>query len=108
MRLKIKEAMMKRVVLYMYSLTFTCVKTMLYEEVKVKISGFEKSRVDRADDGVVVMLEYRKYLKKIMVETKEIRLHNAEMLWKRLDNRKVKIVVGVIYILQKSRTKLVS
>ena len=41
-----------------------------------------------------------------MVETEKIRLHNAEMLWKKLDNEKVKIMIGVIYMPQESRTKI--
>ena len=97
---------MKRIVLEENPVIFACVETKLNKEDKVEIPGFEISRVDRVEDGGGVMLVYRKCLKKIMVETKEIRLHNAEMLWKKLNNGKVKIVIGVIYMPQESRTKI--
>ena len=97
---------MKRIVLEENPVIFACVETKLNKEDKVEIPGYLISRVDRVEDGGGVMLAYRKCLKKIMVETKEIRLHNAEMLWKKLDNGKAKIMIGVIYMPQESRTKI--
>ena len=98
--LKTKQVMMNRIVLEENPVIFACVETKLNEDDKVTIPGYKISRVDRVADGGGVLLAYRQCLQKILVETKEIRIHDAEMLWKKLDNGKVKMVIGVIYMPQ--------
>ena len=39
-----------------------------------------------------------------VVITKEYKENNAEMIWIRVDNNKIKIRIGVIYMTQESRT----
>ena len=103
---KTKQLMMNRIVLEENPVIFACVETKLNKDDVVEIPGYKIDRVDRVEDGGGVFLAYRQCLKKILVEIKEIRLHNAEMLWKKLDNGKVKMVIGVIYMPQESRTKI--
>ena len=75
--------MMNRIVLEENPVIFACVETKLNKDDVVEIPGYKISRVDRVEEGGGVLLAYRQCLKKILVETKEIRLHNAEMLWKK-------------------------
>ena len=54
------------------------------------------------------MLVYKRCLKNIMTTTAEIKIHNAEMLWTKIDNAKNRIInIGVIYMPQESRTPLI-
>ena len=101
---KTKEAMLKRIVAEEEPVIMAVVETKLNDDDVVEIPGYLVKRVNRDEDGGGVLMMYRKCLKKILVVTAEIKIHNAEMLWSKLDNCGVKTKIGVIYMPQESRT----
>ena len=104
---KSKEIMIKRIIGEEEPVLVALVETKLNKNDKVEIPGYEEPlRVDRDEDGGGVLLTYKKCLTNIVIGTTEIRLHNAEMLWAKMDNGKVKFKIGVIYMPQESRTTL--
>ena len=103
---KTKEVMIKRIMMEENPVLMAIVETKLKDDDAVEIPGYEFSRVNRNEDGGGVLLFFRRCLAKIMIEVAETRLHDAEILWNRLDNGKVKIKIGVVYMPQESRTKL--
>ena len=104
---KSKEIMIKRIIGEEEPVLVALVETKLNKNDKVEIPGYEEPlRVDRDEDGGGVLLTYKKCLTNIVIGTTEIRLHNAEMLWAKMDNGKVKVKIGVIYMPQESRTTL--
>ena len=103
---KSKETMLKRIVAEEEPVIMAIVETKLNDEDVVEIPGYKVKRVNRDEEGGGVMLLYRKCLKKVLIVTAEIKLHNAEMLWCKLDNGTVKSKIGVVYMPQESRTTL--
>ena len=103
---KTKEVMIKRIMMEENPVLMAIVETKLKDDDAVEIPGYEFSWVNRNEDGGGVLLFFRRCLVKIMIEVAETRLHDAEILWNRLDNGKVKIKIGVVYMPQESRTKL--
>ena len=49
------------------------------------------ARVDRDSDGGGVMVVFKLSLNKVLVVTAEHKIHDAEMLWQRLDNGRIKM-----------------
>ena len=103
---KSKEIMLKRIVAEEEPVIMAIVEAKLNDKEEVKIPGYKAARVDRDEDGGGVMLLYRKCLRKVLVPTGEVKLHNAEILWCKLDNGIVKSKIGVVYMPQESRTSL--
>ena len=101
--------MIKRIIGEEEPVLVALVETKLNKNDKVEIPGYEEPlRVDRDEDGGGVLLTYKKCLTNIVIGTTEVRLHNAEMLWAKMDNGKVKFKIGVIYMPQESRTTLLT
>ena len=103
---KSKAMMIKRIVSEEEPVIVALVETKLDKEEGVDIPGYEVSRVDRDKDGGGVLLAYKKCMDSIIIETSELKLYNAEILWKKVNNGKVKIKIGVIYMPQECRTTL--
>ena len=82
------------------------VETKLNESDNIEWKDFVIKRVDRDEEGGGVLIAFKKSLTNIMMTIKEYRNHDCEMLWMKLDNGKIKIRIGVIYMPQESRTLL--
>ena len=61
-------------------------------------------RVDRKTDGGGVLIAYKKCLKKLVLVVREER-EDEEMLWLKLDNGKVKMRIGIVYMPQENETR---
>ena len=74
-------------------------ETKLNEGDMSEIEGYIVKRSDRKEEGGGVLLAYREDLKNIM---KVVREENEkfEMLWIKLDNNKVKMRIGIVYMPQ--------
>ena len=102
---KSKEIMIKRIIAEEEPVIIALVETKLKEKEGFTIPGYEITRVDRIGDGGGVLLAYKQSLRKVIVRTAEYRMHDAEILWERLDNGFIKLKIGVIYMPQESRTR---
>ena len=99
--------MIKRVIAEEEPVILALVETKMNKgEVIEKPPGYEIERVDRDEDGGGVMMIFKRSLIKILVATAEYKLHQAEMLWMKLNNGETKLKIGVIYMPQESRTSL--
>ena len=103
---KTKETMLKRIVAEEEPVLLAICETKLNKNDKVAVPGYEIVRVDRDEGGGGVMLLYKQCLRKILLSTAEIKLHNAEILWCKLKNGKINLKIGVIYMPQESRTRV--
>ena len=103
---KSKEAMIKRIIDEEEPVIMALTETKLNSGDVVEIEGYKVVRVDRDEEGGGVLIAYKETLNNIMVCTAKVKLNNAEMLWYKIDNGKVKLKLGVIYMPQESRTKL--
>ena len=97
---KSKETMIRRIIAEEEPVIIALVETKMDKEESLEIPGYENKRVDRIGDGGGVMLAFKRSLVNVIVFTAEYRLHNAEMLWVRLDNGRIKLKIGVIYMPQ--------
>ena len=106
---KTKERMIRRIIAEEEPVVIALTETKMDKDEKVeKIPGYLMSRVDRDSDGGGVMLAYKESLEHLMVSTVEHKLHDAEILWQKMYNNKIKLKIGVIYMPQESRTNLES
>ena len=103
---KTKQMVIKRIIEEEKPTMIAFTETKLNKKDEVKIDGYLIKRVDRDEDGGGVMLAYKPVMKNIMICTAEIKLHNAEILWYKIDNGRAKVNLGVVYMPQESRTKL--
>ena len=104
---KSKEVMIRRIVLEENPVIVALSETKLTkDDPDIKIPGYLSPRVDRDEEGGGVMMMYKESLDHIMVEVARYKLHQAEMLWHRLDNGKIQMKIGVVYMPQESRTSL--
>ena len=104
---KSKEIMIRRIIQEENPVIMALTETkMNKEEKKVDIPGYETKRVDRDSDGGGVMMIYKKSLLKIMIDISTYKIHQAEMLWQKLDNGSTLMKLGIIYMPQESRTSL--
>ena len=79
-------------------------ETKLNEKDTLKIEGYKVKRVDRKTDGGGVLIAYKKCLKKLVLVVREER-EDEEMLWLKLDNGKVKMRIGIVYMPQENETR---
>ena len=79
-------------------------ETKLEEGEIIKLEGYEIERVDREEEGGV-LIAYKKCLKNVMQIVREEK-EDCEMLWMKLDNGKIAIRIGVVYMPQENKTKL--
>ena len=77
----------------------------MYKDYDLKIEGYEIFRNDRNEDGGGVMIAVRKELKFITVEVKKTSEH-VESLWILMNNKKVKLKLGVVYFPQEQDQNL--
>ena len=103
---KSKAVMIKRIIEEEQPVIVALVETKLNKKEPVDIPGYKINRVDRDCEGGGVLMGYRKSMRNVVICTAETRMHNAEMLWQRLDNGKIKMKIGVIYMPQESQTSL--
>ena len=99
-----KEVMIKRIIEEEEPVMIALVETKL--NGKIDIPVYIVSQVDRDSEGGGVLLAYKRSLKRIVVCTNEVKLNQAEMGWHMLDNGKIRLKIGVIYMPQESRTSL--
>ena len=81
-------------------------ETKLAESESFKIEGYGVERVDRVKDGGGgVLIAYKKCLENVVLVVREEK-ENEEMLWLKIDNNKVKLRIGIVYMPQENETKL--
>ena len=96
---KSKEVMIRRIVMEENPVIVALSETKLTkDDPEIKIPGYLSPRVDRDEEGGGVMMMYKESLDHIMVEVARYKLHQAEMLWHRLDNGKIQMKIGVVYM----------
>ena len=103
---KTKENVIKRIIEEENPVIIGLVETKLNKDDQVTIPGYITAPVSRDEEGGGVLIAYKQCLKKITVITKEYKENNAEMIWIRINNNKIKIRIGLIYMPQESRTKV--
>ncbi len=82
------------------------VETKLMEGETIKLPGYEIARVDRDEEGGGVLVALKTTLTNIWICTREYKRHGCEMIWIKMNNNKIKMKIGVVYMPQESRTKL--
>ena len=104
--LKSKEEIVTRIINEENPVILALVETKLNEGDNVTIPGYEIARTDRDEEGGGVLIAYKSCLKNITICVSRYKINNCEMLWIKIDNRKVRIKIGVIYMPQESRTRV--
>ena len=99
---KSKETIVKRIIEEENPVMVALVETNLEDADNVGIDGYEVTKVDRTDGGGGVLLAYKRCLKNVIVCVSEYKKHDCEMVWHRIDNGKIKMRIGVIYMPQES------
>ena len=74
------------------------------DEVIEQIEGYVVKRKDRKQQGGGVMLIYRKDLESMVMEEED--LVEDEILWMSIQNKNIKIKVGVVYMPQENKTRV--
>ncbi len=77
----------------------------LDEHESLKLEGYEVKRVDRKSGAGGVMIAYKKCLKNMVVVVREEK-EMEEMLWIKIDNKKVKLRIGIVYMPQEKDVKV--
>ena len=80
-------------------------ETWMDEAYKLELEGYVIYRNDRNEDGGGVMLAIRKEIKNITVEVKRTK-ESVESLWILINNTKIKIRIGVMYLPQEADQNL--
>ena len=80
-------------------------ETKLGEIESLNLEGYEIRRVDRKSGGGGVMIAYKQCLKNVVVVVREEK-GAEEMLWVKIDNGKVKLRIGIVYMPQEKDTKV--
>ena len=78
-------------------------ETWLNDSQDFKIDGYEVRRNDRDDIGGGILLAVREEIKNIVTETCRTE-KGYESIWIVIDNTKVKLKMGIIYMPQESKT----
>ena len=101
--LKTKNLSLERIIEEERPTIIGLTETKLNETDKFEINGYEVKRVDRKKEGGGVLIAFKKCLKNVVVVVREE--HDAEeMLWVKIDNQKVKLRIGIIYMPQECVT----
>ena len=104
--LKSKITTTKRIIEEEKPVMVALIETNLNEGEKIELPGYKIARLDREEEGGGVIIAFKETLSNIWICTREYKKHGCEMVWVKLNNTKVKIKIGVIYMPQESRTKL--
>ena len=80
-------------------------ETKLDEEETFDIQGYTVRRVDRKSGAGGVMIAYKECLKNVTVVLREEK-GVEEMLWIKVDNGRVKLRIGIVYMPQENDTKV--
>ena len=104
--IKCKKTTLERIIEEENPVLVAIVETKLEKEEKIELPGYKVTPVNRNEEGGGALLAIRNNLTNLVVSTNEYKQHGAEMVWIKLDNTKVKIKIGVIYMPQESRTNL--
>ena len=106
--LKTKMTTTKRIIEEEKPVMFALVETKLRKNdvIETEFPDYKMERVDRDEDGGGVLIAIRKTLKQTWITTKECKQHNCDMLWVKMDNNKIRMKIGIVYMPQESRTKV--
>ena len=104
--LKSKLTTVQRIINEENPVLVALVETKMREGEEIQLAGYKSIRCDRAEEGGGVMLAYKETLSNIIVVTREYKENDCEMLWLKIDNTRVKLKIGIVYMPQESRTKL--
>ena len=103
---KSKENVIKRIIEEESPIIVGLVETKLKEEDVVNIKGYNIERADRDEEGGGVLIAYKESLQNIVILVREYKKHNCEMLWLKINNKKLNARIGLIYMPQESRTSI--
>ena len=103
--IKSKKMSLKRIIEKEKPTVIGIAETKLKENEVVEIEGYEIKRIDRKSEGGGVLLAYKKCLKNITVVVREEQ-KEEEMLWIKINNTKIKLRIGIVYMPQEKDTKL--
>ena len=100
--LKSKLITTKRIIQEENPVIIALVETKMRDGEEIELPGY---RIARGEGGGV-LLAYKETLSNILVSTKIYDKNGCEMVWAKIENSKVKMKIGVVYMPQESRTKL--
>ena len=80
-------------------------ETKLTESDSLTLDGYIIKRVDRESGGGGVLIAYKRCLENVMMVVREEK-RKEEMLWIKVDNGKMKMRIGIVYMPQENETKL--
>ena len=81
------------------------VETHLEQDEPFEIEGYESVRNDRNMYGGGIMILYKEQLKNVLTVIREVK-SEYEALWIRIDNGKIAMKIGVVYMPQENKTNL--
>ncbi len=103
---KSKITTIKRIIEEEQPVMVALIETKLKEGELLELQGYKMARVDRDEEGGGVLIAFKRTLDNIWICTKEYKKHGCEMVWVKIENTKIKVKIGVVYMPQESRTKL--
>ena len=83
------------------------VETKLEKNENIEFPGYDSTPVNRDEGGGGVLVAIKKSLTNLVVSTCEYKQHGSEMLWIKMNNTNTRMKIGIIYMPQESRTKLI-
>ena len=99
--IKTKIPSLKRIVSEEKPVILALTETKLKESDTFSLDGYVVKRLDRKTDGGGILIAYKECLKNITLTVRE-EIKEAEMLWVKIDNGKMKWRIGIIYMPQEN------
>ena len=105
--IKLKQNSLKRIIEEENPTFIGISETKLTDDDKLEIEGYCVKRVNRekAGGGGGVLIAFKKCLKNVVIVVREEK-ESEEMLWLKVDNGKVKLRIGIVYMPQEKDTRL--
>ncbi len=103
---KSKLTTIKRIIQEEEPVMVALMETKMREGENFQLPGYKIKRVDRDEEGGGVLIAFKETLSDIWICTREYKQHDCEMVWIKMENTKIKIKIGVVYMPQESRTHL--